>query len=250
MKLNIRNLWQKHFIVDKQEPVYEEEQDPFEKIVGCDGLKRITKLALESEDNYNLLFQGPPASAKTMFLEGIIEYASIHGIPAVYFDATNLTTRMLDVLEQERPQIILIDEIEKLQKNYQEKILNFAESGKVKVDQMTRQYDFTIAKAKIFATANDLKRLSKPLQSRFRKLTLPAYTEEQFMKISSMMMPHLPQEVVKFIAEVVWKLRGDIRQVLSISKLVKRSHRPEDIMQIVQDLAEYSGEDSEKQKEK
>jgi replication-associated recombination protein RarA len=243
MKLNIRNLWTKHFIVDKEDSIPETETDPFERIVGYDGLKGITKLALESEENYNLLFQGPPASAKTMFLEAIIEYAAAHNnIPAVYFDATNMTTRMLDVLEQERPRIICIDEIEKLQKNYQEKILNFAESGKVKVDQMARQYDFTIPHAKIFATANDLKRVSKPLQSRFRKLTLPAYTEEQFMKISSMMMPHLPQEVSTFISEVVWKQKGDIRQVLSIGKLVKQHHTPHDIMQIIEDLAEYTEE--------
>jgi hypothetical protein len=148
MKLNIRDLWQKHF--QKQEPIPETEVDVFEKIVGYDGLKRITKLALESEENYNLLYQGPPSSAKTMFLEAIIEYAAIHNIPAVYFDATNMTTRMLDVLEQRRPFVICIDEIEKCNRTYQEKILNFAESGHVKVDQMTRQYNFTIPHAKIW----------------------------------------------------------------------------------------------------
>jgi hypothetical protein len=43
----------------------------FENIQGYDGIKDIVKRALDTEDNYNLLFIGPPASAKTLFLLGI-----------------------------------------------------------------------------------------------------------------------------------------------------------------------------------
>jgi hypothetical protein len=42
------------------------------------------------------------------------------------------------------------------------------ESGHIKVHQMRRQYDFRIKGAKVFATANDLNKLSAPLRSRFR----------------------------------------------------------------------------------
>jgi hypothetical protein len=49
------------------------------------------------------------------------------------------------------------------------------ESGRVKVDQQCKQYDFEINGAKVFATFNEIDR--KPLQSRFRKLLLPKYTE-------------------------------------------------------------------------
>src|SRR5215471_9188704 len=57
-------------------------------------------------------------------------------------------------------------------------------TGKVKVDMQKKQYDFEIKGAKVFASANDIKRISKPLQSRFRKLFLPRYTEEQFIQVS------------------------------------------------------------------
>ena len=40
---------------------------------GCDDLKDIVRSALDAEDNYNLLFIGPPANAKTLFLLGILE---------------------------------------------------------------------------------------------------------------------------------------------------------------------------------
>jgi hypothetical protein len=44
---------------------------------------------------YGNLEIGPPASAKTLFLLGIIEYKK-----GVYFDGSNTTNRILDVLEE------------------------------------------------------------------------------------------------------------------------------------------------------
>jgi Mg-chelatase subunit ChlI len=46
------------------------------------------------------------------------------------------------VLEEKRPKIICIDELNKMPEQFQEKLLNFMESGHIKVDQMRKQYDF------------------------------------------------------------------------------------------------------------
>jgi hypothetical protein len=61
---------------------------------------------------------------------------------------------------------------------FQEKLLNFIVSGHIEVDQMRKQYDFKIKGAKLFAACNEITRLSRPLQSRFRRLHLPPYTED------------------------------------------------------------------------
>jgi Holliday junction resolvasome RuvABC ATP-dependent DNA helicase subunit len=150
----------------------------FNNIQGYDDIKDIVKRALDAEDNYNLLFVGPPASAKTLFLLGILESKK-----EVYFDGSNTTNRILDVLEEKRPKIICIDELDKMPRQFQEKLLNFMESGNIKVDQMRRRYDFRINGAKVFAACNEITRLSRPLQSRFRRLHLPSYTEEQFIDV-------------------------------------------------------------------
>jgi hypothetical protein len=71
----------------------------FDKIEGYDDIKDIVRRALDAEDNYNLLFIGPPGSAKTLFLLGILDI----GKDGVYFDGSNTTNRILDVLEEERP---------------------------------------------------------------------------------------------------------------------------------------------------
>ena len=78
------------------------------------------------------------------------------------------TNRILDVLEEERPRVICIDELDKMPRQFQEKLLNFVETGHIKVDQMRKKYDFKIKGAKVFAASNEITRLSRPLQSRFR----------------------------------------------------------------------------------
>ncbi|MGC2575726.1 MAG: AAA family ATPase [Candidatus Nitrosopolaris sp.] len=92
----------------------------------------------------------------------------------VYFDGSNTTNRILDVLEEKRPKIICIDELDKMPRQFQDKLLNFMENGHIKVDQMRKRYDFKIKGAKVFAACNEITRLSRPLQSRFRCLHLPS----------------------------------------------------------------------------
>jgi DNA polymerase III delta prime subunit len=46
----------------------------FENIRAYNDIEDIVKRALDTEENYNLLFIGPPASSKTLFLLAIIEH--------------------------------------------------------------------------------------------------------------------------------------------------------------------------------
>jgi MoxR-like ATPase len=185
-----------------------------------------------AESDYNLLFIGPPASAKTLFLLGIIECKK-----EAYFDGSNTTNRILDVLEEKRPKIICIDELDKMPRQFQGKLLNFLESGHIKVDQIRKQYDFKIKGAKVFAACNEITRISKPLQSRFRRLHLPRYTEDQFLEVSVKVLPKL--KIAHVIGKAVWDQRGDIRDVISIGKLVRKNDGPEEVEQILSTIARY-----------
>jgi hypothetical protein len=123
---------------------------------------------------------------------------------------------------------------------WQNQLLNFLESGHMKVDQMKRQYDFEIKGAKVFGSCNEINRLSKPLQSRFRKLFLPRYTEEQFLDVSEKVLPKLKNEIARYIGAQVWKIEGDIRDVISIGKLIKKGDGPQEIDKLVKTLAKYT----------
>jgi len=190
--------------------------DGFARIQGYEDIKDIVRRALDSGENHNLLFVGPPASSKTLFLQGILEMKS-----GVFFDGSNTTGRILDVLQEKRPNIICIDELDKMSTQFQNQLLNFMESGRVKVDQHRKQYDFEIKGAKVFATCNEINRLSKPLQSRFRKLFLPRYTEEQFLDVSDKVLPKLSSSLSRYIGANVRISQGDIGDVISIGKLVR-----------------------------
>jgi hypothetical protein len=112
-----------------------------------------------------------------------------------------------------------------MSKQFQDKFLNFMESGHM--DQMRRQYDFKIKGAKVFAACNEITRLSRPLQSRSRRLHLPSYTEEQFVEVSVKVLPKL--KIAHIIGKAVWQQRGDIRDVISIGKLVRKNDGPEEV---------------------
>ncbi len=64
----------------------------FENIQGYGDIKDIVIRAIDAKDNYNLLFIGPPASAKTLFLLGILESKK-----GVYFE-TNETRLIIHKL--------------------------------------------------------------------------------------------------------------------------------------------------------
>jgi hypothetical protein len=92
---------------------------------------------------------------------------------------------------------------------------------------------------KVFATCNEINRLSKPLQSRFRRLFLPRYTEEQFLNVSEKVLPKLSSNLAYYIGANVWKNGGDIRDVISIGKLVRKSDGPEQIGLIIKTMMKY-----------
>jgi len=75
----------------------------------------------------------------------------------------------------------------------------------------------------VFATCNEINRLCKPLQSRFRRLHLPPYTKEQFLDIAVNVCSELKEEISRMIGEEVWKTSKDVRDVVSLSKLIRKS---------------------------
>ena len=91
-------------------------------------------------------------------------------------------------------------------------------------------YDFKINGAKVFAEMKS-QGYQDPLQSRFRRLHLPRYTEEQFKEVSVKILPKL--RIANVIAKPVWDQRGDIRDVISIGKLVRKNDGPEEVEQIL-----------------
>jgi len=179
----------------------------FENICGFDGVKDIIRRVL---DYFSLLLIGRPSSAKTLFLLEIIEAKN-----AVYFDVYN---QFVDMLDKQRPKIICIDELDKMSTDFQNHLLNFLENGHIK----DRSFHFEIQNCKVFANCTDISGLSKSMQSRFRRLHLAAYTEEQFLDVAVRVLPKLKETTARMIGEQVWNQGNkDVRDIINIGKLLR-----------------------------
>jgi replication-associated recombination protein RarA len=182
----------------------------FENICGFDGVKDIIRRVLDSKENFNILLIGQPSSAKTLFLHGIIEARK-----GVYFDVYN---QSVDMLDKQTPKIICIDELDEMSTDFQNHLLNFLENGHIK----DRSFHFEIHNCKVFATCTDISGLSKSMQSRFRRLHLAAYTEEQFLDVAVRVLPKLKETTARMIGEEVWNQGNkDVRDIMNIGKLLR-----------------------------
>ena len=189
-------------------------QKKFENICGFDGVKDIIRRVLDCEENFNLLLIGQPSSAKTLFLLGIIEARK-----GVYFDVYN---QSIDMLDKQTPKIICIDDLDKMSTDFQNHLLNFLENGHIK----DRSFHFEIQNCKVFATCTDISGLSKSMQSRFRRLHLAAYTEEQFLDVAVRVLPKLQEMTARKIGEQVWNQGNkDVRDIIKIGKLLRNIER-------------------------
>src|SRR5262249_51953890 len=99
---------------------------PFEDIVGYEDIKQLFRMALESGSRTHILLLGPPASAKTIFLTSLL-----HFLKNAYFVGGGNTTGagMIDYLFENRPDYLLIDEIDKSAAKHQTFLLNLMETG-------------------------------------------------------------------------------------------------------------------------
>jgi hypothetical protein len=60
------------------------------------------------------------------------------------------------------------------------------------------------------------------------------------LDVSEKVMPKLSSSLARYIGTAVWKNQGDIRDVISIGKLVRKNDGPEQISQIMDTMTKYS----------
>ena len=152
----------------------------FGNIVGYENEKRLFIMALESEHTPSILLSGPPASAKTMFLESLV----VKLPETFFFDGGNCgKAGMFRSLFQHKPRRILIDELDKLSTKDQSFLLNLIESQRVSETKYKKTRSMQI-KTAVFATSNNIERIIAPLQSRFFIVRFQEYSFQQFSEIT------------------------------------------------------------------
>jgi len=132
------------------------------------------------------------------------------------------------------PDILLCDEIGKMAPKDHPMLLNLMETGIVSETKYGRTRSAQM-KTSVFATSNNIKKLSAPLQSRFFIVELDPYTYEQFCSITEKLLSrhNVERGVVNVVANAVWNKSQDIRDCIKIGTLAKS---PKDVEFIVHEF--------------
>lgn len=218
------------------------EEKFFQEVVGYPELKRLFMKSIISKEPVHILLTGPPASSKSLFLLKLGE-----GLDNAYFiDAVGASgPGMVEYMFRNEIKYLLVDEIDKMKKNDQATLLNVMETGilsETKLRGKTRQKKMSLW---IFATSNEVEKLTKPLRSRFMELHLNEYSYEEYIEICQRILNkkyRLPSELSDRIGYLVWnRMKSrDVRDVLKIAKLARTTEDAEWLVDVQIKYGKYN----------
>lgn len=194
-------------------------QDLFSSIVGHDNLKEIANMALRAPRPAHILMQGPPASAKTLFL---MELARLPN--SYYCLAQTLTSAGLaDILFLYQPDYLLIDEVDRLDGQNVGVLNSLMATGIISESKVGKTRSMELS-TRVFAAGIRIDRLPRDLLSRFIKLRFDPYTQAQFREVCERVLPRegCAQDIAGLIADQVWGIWGvqaDLRQAVQVARL-------------------------------
>ena len=185
----------------------------FDEIIGHDHIKKLFCLALRSEEPAHILLTGPPASAKTMFLMSLRQHLKY----SYFVDGGNTTKAgIIDHLFKNRPRYLLADEIDKMSPKDQTFLLNLMDTRIISETKYGKTREAEI-KRSVFATCNDPRILSSPLQSKFFSVEIEPYIYEQFYEITIGLL-NTAHEIRQNIADVIWDTSTNLRDCVRIGQ--------------------------------
>jgi len=211
--------------------------DLFEVIEGYEDIKALVRQVLESEKPVHVLFTGVPSSAKTMFLLEL----SRTGAPYI-LGSQSTKAGIADVLFDLEPQILLVDEIDRIGTKDIAVLLSLAQSGIVSETKHGKRREIQL-NTKIFAASNTL-RMAPELISRFMVLQFKPYSKADFLMVATNLLrkrESVDGNLASYIAERVWAMPQhfpDPRQAVRVARLAKTKHEVDELFEI---MVRYSG---------
>ena len=217
----------------------QEKDKIFQDVVGYDDIKRVFQMALESNEPIHILLVGPPACAKTIFLEALMNKL---GDKQGYFTIGSSSTKagVVNMLFMKQPKYLMVDEIDKMSTSDQTSLLGLMETGEL-VETKVRKTRRIKLKTWVFATSNTAAKLSRPLLTRFMVFSLKPYTYEEFEEVTVHILErryNVKRDLAIVVASAVWHKMGtpNIRQCIKIAKMTKKK---EDVEWLVETMKKY-----------
>jgi len=213
-----------------QEAVSEEQfpEDLFKIVVGHEDKKDILQRSLKAEHPVNILLWGTVASAKTLILEDLAR------LPHNRFVLGSSLTKagLFDVLFNERPRYLIIDELDKIDDAENlSALLSLMHKGYITETKYRRHRTLRL-KTWVFASANEISHLPKELMSRFLLLRFRDYTDDEFIEVVVNVLKeqeNISESLGIYIAERILKELNsrDVRDPIKVSRLLKERTKEE-----------------------
>jgi len=193
-------------------------------VIGYDDIKRFLKATLEGQKRLHFLFEGSPATAKSLFMLCIQR-----AIPESSYYATGsrmTAPGLTDALFQYEPKVLLLDEIEKTDMQSYAVLLSLMESGSV-VETKYRRHITAKMDTIVVGACNRSAKLPPELISRFDfHLKLKPYDKDEFVKVCRIYLSQfesIPEELAEYIGLKVWlspKIPSDVRKARGIARML------------------------------
>jgi Holliday junction DNA helicase RuvB len=203
-------------------------EDLFDDVVGYDDLKQLFLKALQGERVHFLLL-GPPSSAKTLFLLCLEKLPKARYILGSRMSKAGLT----DFLITQKPKIVLLDEVDKMDGEDYGVLLSLCETGRV-TEMLYGRVRQAFLDTVVFGCTNTLKGIPPEVISRFEVLRFRPYNEIEFRDVVENVLVRrgLEKDTAAYIASKVWHDMGsrDPREAIRISKMAKTKEEADRII--------------------
>jgi len=206
-------------------------EDLFDVIEGYEDLKEFIKMSLRAEEPVHVLLVGPPGTAKSLFL------MEIERLGARFITAGTATkVGIRDVIYEELPKLLIIDEIDKISDSKDlAALLTWMESGRIIITKHGLQ-DERKGEGWVFGACNTLRRLPPELLDRFEVFHVKPYSKAQYIRVVTGYLTkrkNVPYELAHYIAEKVQEYSVSVREAIRISRIAKTRDEVDKIIKIV-----------------
>ncbi len=191
----------------------------FGDIIGHEEVKDLLRACLLAEKPVHMLLAGPPALAKSLFLWDIERAAGERAIWLV--GSATSKAGLWDVVAERQPQILLIDELDKMNAADTAALLSLMEGGRLVRAKRGRELNIS-NQLRVVAASNRLSLLSPELKSRFAIRTFSAYSREDFLTVVRGVLvsrESLSREMAGKIAQQLDGRTHDVRDAIRVARL-------------------------------
>lgn len=207
---------------------FEAVMDAFGLIVGFQDIKVEMARAISARQKINFLLEGPPACAKSLFLEGV---RSVVVKSYMAFGSATSASGLSDALFEKQPQILLLDEADKMRNDVYSILLGLMERGEV-IDTKYKKTRGIKLQTSVMGACNNSANMTREFLSRFPwHIHFPEYSRSEFLDVCRGFLTRsegCPEDVAEYIGAQIFDNRlGDVRKVRGVYQAMQEPTKEE-----------------------